>query len=64
MPPYYFGVDGGAPYNQGRFRDETDSLFLPDQVANRSTPRVNSQREADLIARNRAIARLPFSWGS
>jgi hypothetical protein len=62
MVPYYFNVDGDAQYNHATFRDETGSLFLLDHDACRRPPRIISEYEQDLIARNREIARLPFSW--
>jgi hypothetical protein len=62
MTPYYFNVDGDAPYDHGTFRDETGSLFLLDHGACERAPRIISEYEEDLIARNREIARLPFSW--
>ncbi|MEA3051454.1 MAG: hypothetical protein QOG72_357 [Sphingomonadales bacterium] len=62
MAPYYLDVDGGARYNYGTFRDETGSLLLLDSGACQHVPHVISEDEADLLARNREIARLPFSW--
>jgi hypothetical protein len=62
MAPYYFNVDGNAPYNHGTFRDETGSLFLLDHCACQSAPRIISVHEEDFITRNREIVRIPFSW--
>jgi hypothetical protein len=62
MTPYYFNVNGNAPYDHGTFRDKTGSLFLLDHGASERALRIISEYEGDLIARNREIARLPFSW--
>jgi hypothetical protein len=62
MVPYYFDVDGNAPYNHGTFRDETGSIFLLDHDACERVPRIICEYQADLTTRNREIARLPFSW--
>lgn len=62
MAPYYFNVEGDAPYSHGMFHDETGSLFLLDHGARESATRIISGYRAELVARNREIARLPFSW--
>ena len=62
MAHYCFIVDGDAPYNHGTLRDKTGSPFLLDRGPRRSAPQIISVHKADLIARNREIARLPFSW--
>jgi hypothetical protein len=61
MAPYYFNVDRGGPYSPGAFREETGSPFLRDHGAHQSAPWIISERETDLVARNREIARLSFS---
>jgi hypothetical protein len=62
MADYYLNVDGDAPYNHSTSLDETGSLVLPDHGACRNAPRIISVHEADLIARNREIVRIPLSW--
>jgi hypothetical protein len=62
MGPYYFDVDGDAPYRHGAVRDETRSHFLLDSGACQRLRRIISEYEQGLLARNREIARLPFSW--
>lgn len=62
MATYYLDVYEDAPYNYGMFRDETGSPFLLDFGACQHVPHVISDYEEDLIARNREIARIPFSW--
>jgi hypothetical protein len=62
MAPYNFNVDGDAPYSHGTFHDETGSLFLLDFGTCERPRRIISEYEQDLLARNREIARLPFSW--
>jgi hypothetical protein len=64
MAPYYFDVDSDAPYSHGTFREETDNLFHHDPDGCRCGPRIIFEVEADLVARNREIARLPFSWAT
>lgn len=64
MAPYYFNVDGDAPYDHGALREETGSLFLLEPGAWQGAPRIVSEHEADVVARNREIARLPFSWAA
>lgn len=62
MVPYYLNTQGDAPYSHGMFRDNMDILFDLDQDACRSAPRIAPEFEADSVARNREIDRLPFSW--
>jgi hypothetical protein len=62
MAPYYFDVESDAPYSYGRFREETDDLFHHYLNGCRCCPRIIVEFETHLIARNRAIARLPFLW--
>jgi hypothetical protein len=61
MARNYFDVDGDTPYGRGTFRDEPGDLFLNGHGGCRPVPRSISEYE-DLVARNREIARIPFSW--
>jgi hypothetical protein len=62
MAQYHFDVDSDAPDRHGSFRDETDNLFHHYLDGCRCGPRIIVEFETHLIARNSAIARLPFSW--
>jgi hypothetical protein len=62
MAQYHFDVDSDAPYSLGTFHKETDDLFPHYLDGCRCGPRIIVEFETHLIARNRAIARLPFSW--
>ncbi|MEA3034251.1 MAG: hypothetical protein QOH04_2 [Sphingomonadales bacterium] len=62
MAPYPFDVDSDAPYSLGSFREETDDLFHYYLDGCRCGRRIIFELKAHIITRNRAIARLPFSW--
>ena len=62
MSPDIFHAGADRRESCGTFCEDTSRLFHLDRGARRSGPRIMSEYEADLIARNREIARLPFTW--
>jgi|GEM_PF-4129641 len=64
MAPNYFDAEGDTPYGRGTFRDKPGDLSLNGHGGCRPVPGSISEYEKDLVARNRAIARIPFSWAT
>lgn len=62
MARYYFKADSDFPFGKVASFDPSASRPHEADGAPRPTAQIVSDVKADPVERNRAIARLPFSW--